>query len=204
MVKEKGLNNQLLDINQEMLPEKVKRTVAFLKKNKISYTLSRNKDAYSCTDAAQKRYRDGEEGIPLSDELKTYFGEYRVSKKEKHLILINLSGNNRINFKKIRSILKKSKGIRLAGKETMDLFSIQYGEVNPFLIYEIFYNSKIPSIYAGLTILFDSGLSEKKTTMMTNAGELSWAIEFNIKEVIHQFPKTIHNISLIKIVENEN
>ncbi|MEP0265239.1 YbaK/EbsC family protein [Dokdonia sp.] len=204
MEREKELNDQLLYIDQKMYPDKVKKTITFFEKNKLDFKLSRNKEAFSCVDAAQKRYRDGEVGIPLKDELKTYFGEYKVSKYEKHLILINLSGQDRIDFKKIRSILKISKGIRLASKETMELFNIEYGQVNPFLIHELFYNSKTFNVFGSLTVLFDKDLQIEKSTMMTNAGELSWGIEFSLVNVVYSFSEVIYDKSFIKIIEDEN
>ncbi len=188
---------------ETLMPDKVMKTITFFNKNRIWYTLTRNETAFSCEDAAKKRLRNALVGIPLEDELKTYFGEYVISKGQQQLVLINVRGDCRIDFDLVRSILGISQKIGFASKSTMSLFQIEFGEVNPFLICEIFKESNVASKFEGLITMFDKSLLVKQTTMMTNAGELSWGIEFNIQEVIRHFDNVISNRSFVESAINK-
>jgi prolyl-tRNA editing enzyme YbaK/EbsC (Cys-tRNA(Pro) deacylase) len=179
-------------------PLNVARTVSFFEKYSLWHLLSRNESAFSCKDAARKRIRSSKIGIPLSDELKTYFGEHRISRKQTQLILINLPGDHRIDFEKVRSIIGAVGEIGLAPDKTMKLFQIQFGEVNPFLIYNLFEEINKVGEFSGLTILFDNSLITKQSTVMTNAGDLTWGIEFNAHEVISYLPGCISTESFVE------
>ena len=183
---------------ETVVPDKVQQTSSFFVKFNVWYLLARNDEAYSCEDAAKKRFRNNIQGIPLEDELKTYFGEYDDLDGSRQLVLINLPGNCRIDFKKIRSILSVNGKVRLAQRRTMNLFRINFGEVNPFLIYTIFNSANTVSRFSKLTMMFDESLLSKKNTMLTNAGELTWGIEFRISEVIPCFDNVIYNFSFIE------
>jgi prolyl-tRNA editing enzyme YbaK/EbsC (Cys-tRNA(Pro) deacylase) len=180
------------------LPDKVIQTTSFFTKKQLWFKLTKNEDALSCEDAAKKRLRNNAIGIPLADELKTYFGEYRVSKTRQQLVLINLPGDCKIDFEIVRSILGISENISLASKKILDFFQIEFGEINPFMIYEMFHEKNIAEIFEGLTVMFDSSLFLKQTTMVTNAGELSWGIEFRASEVINHFQNAIADRTFIE------
>lgn len=196
------LNNEfnvMLEGNEIEMPKKVLKTISFFKLNNLWYNLSRNKDAFRCEDAAKKRNRNGKAGIPLEDELKTFFGEYKVNKAKQQLVLINLPGNCQIDFPTVRKILRIKENITLAGRRNLDVFDIEFAEVNPFLIYQMFDTVKTENQFEGLIILFDKTFLNKESTVMTNAGELSWGIEFNASDVVKHFDNCIYDRSFISI-----
>jgi hypothetical protein len=189
--------NEMLLQSGNDTPKNVLKTISFFQKNKIWYKLSRNKDAFGCEDAAKKRNRNNSVGIPSSDELKTFFGEYTIE-TNKNLLLLNLPGDCKIDFVRVRNILGIKEHISLAGEQAMKLFNIERWKVNPFLIYEMYEPiSKVES-FANLTTLFDKSLLHKEETAMTNAGELSWGIEFHVSDVVKHFQNCIYSQSFIE------
>ena len=178
--KEKGETNFISLFEKT---ENVKRTEAFFEKNKIDYTLSRNEDAHDCVQAAKVRYRLDDLKIDTHAELKTIFGYYKKGNGEKHLVVLNCPGDKNIKWKSVKDILplddiKKE-------EELLKNFKIQFATVNPFLISIVFDNTPaIRGEYKTLTILYDESLNRIATTMHTNAGELSWGIEFQINDVM--------------------
>src|SRR6185503_18488751 len=57
-------------------PKGVLRTLEFFASRGLWYILSNNLESRSCRDAVQKRYRLGHVGIPLEDELKSFFAKF--------------------------------------------------------------------------------------------------------------------------------
>jgi prolyl-tRNA editing enzyme YbaK/EbsC (Cys-tRNA(Pro) deacylase) len=192
--------NYLLRETETSIPEKVLTTIGFFEKKDIWFKVSRNEEATTCVDAASKRIRNEKKGIPLEDELKTCFCEHKLINGKKQLLLINIPGNCFLDFKFLRTHLFIKGGISWAGERTMKLFKIKFGEVNPFLVYEEF--DKIPlteNIDKKLEVLFDKTLLNKNSTMFTNAGELNWAVEFKVNDVVKQFKfSKIANLVSIK------
>ena len=179
-------------------PNNVAKTLEFFKKNSIQYQLSRNVEASNCRDAANKRTRRGQIGIPLADELKTYFGEYQNEADSKSLVVINLPGDCRIDFAKIRDLLGTREMITLATPSVMRLFGIEFGEVNPFLIHEVYHDKRINGRFLDLVMLFDKSLVSRQSTMLTNAGDLTWGIEFRCADVIKGFDHVVGDQSFIE------
>jgi len=190
-------SNHILD-QEDNIPINVIKTISFFEINSIGYNLSRNDDAMSCLDASSKRIRNGNIGIPLSDELKTYFGEYRTSSNTLGLVAINLAGHKRIDFEKVKNIIGATNKIKLVNKSTLNIFNLSFGKINPFIIYKIFNEKSSTLEHDSLITLFDNDLLSKKSTMLTNAGELSWGIEFKASEAIVLFKNCISQHSIVE------
>src|SRR5258707_770449 len=138
------------------IPEKVLCCISFFEKNNLFYRLSRNSPAYGCLDASKKRNRNNKYGISLADELKTGFFE----------------------FQSLRKQLEVKRSLYWCSQTSLDIFGIHYSEINPFIIYEKLPYLETIQIVQDVIFLFDKNLSINNQSMMTNAGELTWGIEF--------------------------
>ena len=167
--------------NTEKIPAMVKKTIKFFEDNNIWYILSKNLESRSCRDAANKRYRLGHIGISLQDELKSFFGKIINRLGKKQFVIIHCRGNQELDFDKIQLLLNaKSKVERLTDDEMAEYFGLEYGTVNPFTLDPHFLTLPVLQI-------FDESIFVSKYppyTMMTNAGDLHWGIEFNPNELI--------------------
>lgn len=195
----------LLNDNEKDLPEEVKKVIDFFDSHNLWFQLSRNKEklelnrtveALGCISAAHVRNRLGHIGIPLEHELKSFLGRFTDSEGTEQFIVLHCRGNQELDFDKINRILKTTSGVRkLTDKELLRLlFSTSYGLVNPFSLDGK--NSEIPLIQ-----MFDESLEINNIspyTMMTNAGDLTWGIEFKPSQVI----PAIQNSRIEDIVTN--
>jgi len=132
----------------------------------------------SCADAAQKRNRLGHIGIPLWDELKSYLGEYDASSGTRNF-LAHCRGDRELDLEKVRDALVASDRVRRAQRETAAYLGTSYGIVNPFTtdvdVVQIFdYELRRPLGVPG--------------TVMTNAGDHTWAVEFDPAEFVVKLP----------------
>lgn len=186
----------LLQKFEHDLPESVKRTIDFFEDNNLWFNLSRNMEARSCRDASHKRQRLGHLGIPLEDELKSFFGKFRNVTGSEQYVILHCRGNQELDIKKAESVLHSPDGLeRLTKVELADLFGLDYGVVNPFSLDPLFFVSPIYQVFdkSVLTIL------KPPYTMMTNAGDLTWAIEFKPSDLI----KAISHSIIEDIVDHE-
>ena len=158
-----------------MKPKEVNSLGTFLNEKDIWFNISHNNLAMSCCDAANKRYRLGYTGITCFDELKSNFGYY-IKNNKKHYVLLHCRGTQKIDLKKVNFLLK-AEFIRLPKEELKNHFNLEYGLINPFLIAKEF--SSIIQYFD--STVFTSFLPPY--TMMTNAGNHNWGIEFNPKEL---------------------
>lgn len=161
------------DINTAPAP--VRGTAAFFERHGLWFQLGRNSIATSCRDAAARRRRLGAEGIPLYDELKSLcVVVYR--EEERHYALLHCRANTRLDLDAARVLLRATRPLaRLAGEELLERFGCTYGTVNPF------------THAAQFIQVFDVGIETAYTaphTMMTNAGEHTWSVEFRPATVI--------------------
>lgn len=180
---------------------KVVFTKIILDRFEINHVMSRNLSAGSCVDAAMKRIRYQKQGIPLKDELKTFFGEYTLETNRKCLVTVNVAGDKRINFNKVRKALKTKKDIKPCQPNTLNLFGVTFGEINPFLLDYIFFeaqNKKVKTQFDGFSQLFCSDLKNREGSMMTNAGDKTWGVEFNINDVIYKLRNASSDFILTK------
>jgi len=156
------------------VPAPVRATSEFFERHRLWYRLGRNSVATSCRDAAARRRRLGARGIPLYDELKSlcvvvYRGE------ERQYALLHCRANTRFDLDAARVVLNATRPLaRLAGDELRERFGCTYGTVNPF------------THPAQFIQVFDESIDVSYTpphTMMTNAGEHTWSVEFRPRDV---------------------
>jgi aspartate/glutamate racemase len=168
-------------------PDSVNRIIAFANGIELWHSLTMNHEAMSCADAANKRNRLGNTGIPLCDELKSNVGYYCLN-GERQFILLHCRGNQKIDEQKVSSLLGFEFN-RLPNEELLSIFKCEYGLVNPFLFCLDF-----PYVEQ----IFDFSILEDffpPYTMMTNAGDKCWGIEFKAKQLVNAVPqKRISNI----------
>lgn len=164
------------------LPKEVESVIRFFDKNKIWHKLSNNskdKEVFSCPDAASNRIRlcnDDEAGIPIFDELKSELGYFINKDKRTEKVLVHCRGNQKVDRLKISNILNSE-------YRRVDSTKIKKGLINPF-----------SSEYRNLLQIFDISTTQKfhpPFTMMTNAGDFKYGIEFHPHALIQSLKRTI-------------
>lgn len=183
----------------DFLPKNVKIIKERFISNAIWFNLTPNLKAESCADAANKRNRLGHTGIPIFDELKSNAGYYIDKNNKKQYVIIHCRGNQKLDIcvngkneknifnKKVNRILD-SKYYRLDRNRLEEKINLKYGLINPFL--DI--NEKVLHI-------FDSTVFKTyhaPYTMMTNAGDFNWGIEFHPKDIL----KVIKNYKIEDVI----
>ena len=182
-------SNIKLNPLKDDLPYQTQCVKNFCEANNIAFKLSRNNPAYGCKDAASKRFNGRGRGIPLCRELKTLLCTSK-SHKGSLLFAVHMSASRSACFKNIRQALeiKKSCDVILAGETELHALGMRLGTVNPF--------SLAIKINQNIIQIFDSELLKINQSMFTNAGELTFGIEFNIQDLIKSINKArIFNIS---------
>ncbi len=186
---------RLLKPGEDDLPPGVKVTVAFFARNDLWFTLSRNDVVRSCRDAATRRYRLGRRGIPLADELRSYVVEAESEGEERTYVLAHCRADNQVNVTALANLsVLNGFTVKRASLEELSGESIGYGLINPF---------SAPTILGpkGRVLqVFDPGVlnrSGETLTMMTNAGDLTWAIEFDPAEILSK--QSLVSVSLAPI-----
>lgn len=167
----------------ESLPPAVRACADGLQKLGVWYLLSRNEPATSCQDAARKRNRLGHKGIPLWDELKSFFGEYVDSQGNRKVFLAHCRGDRRLDPDKLRQALESAGEIRRVSLMTEEKLWVRhrvgYGTVNPLMD------------IGDAVQVFDDELNHpvgEPGTVMTNAGDFTWAVEFYPAELANVLP----------------
>lgn len=189
----KASTGLVTDTELKAMPEVVQRSLAFLTEYQVWHVLTQNSAASSCKDAASRRQRLGMQGIPLYDELKSLcVVAYREDGSRQHCML-HSRANARINIELAEKLLKASRPLaRLSAEELSSEFGADYGTVNPFVM---------PSEFIHI---FDEDILNQYTaphTMMTNAGEHTWALEFDAKALIAAVQKTAPEVLVTTIAE---
>ena len=139
---------------------------------------SRNTAATSCLDAARKRDRLGHTGIPLWDELKSFLGEYSDAAGESRVFLAHCRGDRELDLDKVRHALEFTGEVRRVLPEAAEGLGAAYGTVNPF-------------VEGDLVQVFDYELHKPlgvPGTVMTNAGDHTWAVELHPAELVLKLP----------------
>ena len=148
---------------------------AFFDVSNLWSLFSRNSPATSCRDAAARRRRLGTEGIPLYDELKTLCVEID-RRTGREVGLLHCRADVQFDLAKAASTLGALSPLRpLSASELEERYDATYGTVNPF------------SEGEQLVHVFDTEVLFRVSapyTMMTNAGDLTWAVEFYPGDVI--------------------
>ena len=189
----------LLRPGEHRVPPAVQRACQFLRRLGIWFALSRNLEARSCRDAARKRQRLGHQGIPLWDELKSFFGRYSGADGQHHLVMVHCRADRQLNMEKVAAALgAAAPPVRLTEEEMVSL-RLEYGMVNPFETWHAEparskFTLDLSMMDQSVIQLFDEELRLPigvPGTMMTNAGELTWAVEFRADDLIRTLPKSV-------------
>ena len=167
----------------EAVLESVRRCAERLAGFGIWHQFSRNEPATSCPDAARKRNRLGHKGIPLWDELKSFLGEYHDAQGQRRIFLAHCRGDRKLDIDKLRQALQLSGEIKRVSLKTEERLWVDhrvgYGTVNPLM-----------DIGGGLQV-FDEELRHPvgvPGTVMTNAGDFTWAVEVDPAELVPTLP----------------
>jgi aspartate/glutamate racemase len=164
--------------DDETIPPSVRDCAERLVQRGVWHQFSRNRAAMSCPDAAQKRNRLGHTGIPLWDELKSYLGEYDGVAASRHF-MAHCRGDRELDLEKVREAIAASGEVRRVRAETATDLGTAYGIVNPFTTDD------------GVVQIFDYELHHPlgvPGTVMTNAGDHTWGVEFDPSELVVKLP----------------
>lgn len=161
-------------------PPSVRRTSAFLGELGVWFVLGRNPEARSCADAANKRARLGEVGIPLWDELKSFFGH--VTRDDGHMqyFVVHCRGDRLLDLDRVADIVGGAPE-RVEGG-ALEALGMAYGLVNPFEPWAL--DGQL--LTAPVLQVFDRDLLTPiglPGTVMTNAGDLTWSVELRAAEL---------------------
>lgn len=194
----------LLEGDEREVPGAVERTRAHLEQAGVWHHLARNRPALSCRDAAAKRRRLGHEGINLRDELKSFLGTYVDKGGKSHYFMAHCRGDRRLDFERLRRALGCRELPNRLDEEQINHLGLAYGLVNPFGAGGV-YAREGALLGAGLLQIFDTEVlidCGLPGTMMTNAGDLTWAVEFDPRGLIESLPWT--RIESIAVDDPEN
>lgn len=171
--------------HSEKLPANVQLTKNFFSSAGLWSRFARNPPVTSCREAANRRERLGYVGIPLSDELRSYVLRAKSKTGDFKYVLLHCRGTQSISFDAVSRLdYLRDWTIQKANLSELNEGTVGYGLVNPFTAETIFGEQ------AKIIQIFDTGLLEDSGaigTMMTNAGERTWAVEFAPKELVEHF-----------------
>lgn len=174
---------QPLVLEGESIPQSVRRCAERLKEVGVWHIFSRNSPATSCQDAARKRNRLGHQGIPLWDELKSFLGEYHDVQGVRRIFLAHCRGDRKLDLDKLRSALQFAGEIRRVSL---------MNEARLWEAHHAAYGTVSPMMEVGAEVqVFDYELHQPigvPSTVMTNAGEHTWAVEFDPAELVLKLP----------------
>jgi aspartate/glutamate racemase/ribosomal protein S18 acetylase RimI-like enzyme len=175
----------IMDNNGTILPKEVKNNINFLKSKNVWYILSENTKVISCKDAAANRNRLGHKGIPIFDELKSELGFFINKENKEEKVLIHCRGNQKLDRLKISEILN-SEYQRINNIKTIK------GLINPF-----------GKQFRNLRQIFDISTTKDfhpPYSMMTNAGDYRYALEFEVNSLIG----SLKNASINDVIRIDN
>jgi len=157
-------------------PINVSDNIRFLKSKKVWHILSENSKVVSCADAAANRNRLGNKGIPIFDELKSELGFFINKEHKPQRVLVHCRGNQKLDRLKISGILNSEYQRITSEEETKGL-------INPF-----------GKEFRNLLQIFDISTTKNfhpPYTMMTNAGDFEYALEFEVNSLIGALKNTL-------------
>jgi len=185
----------LLRSGETSVPRAVLQTAGFLKERGVWWQLSRNHEAFSCRDAARKRWRLGHEGIELWNELKSFFGRFRNASGREQYFMAHCRADRILNIGRLGQALKAQGVPERLDDEEVQRLGLRYGLVNPFETWKhSAYEMDGPLLTAPVLQVFDTELIHRlgvPGNVMTNAGELTWAVEFDIVDLLEKMDHTI-------------
>ena len=163
---------QLCKPHEADLPLSVDSIIRFCADKQVGFILSRNDKSLSCVDARNKRSRLGHIGIPLYDELKSnvFLGTDGI------VIMAHCRGHKMIDVELLEIACGYKKNLeKMPEDEMQKRFGMVYGTVNPFLAQAKWASEIIHVLDEGLF----TPIRSYPATMMTNAGDFTWGIEFD-------------------------
>ncbi len=176
----------LLREDELAVPAAVEQTARFLAERGVWFRLSRNAEAHSCRDAARKRQRLGHTGIPLRDEMKSFFGQV----PERHgdgvrFVVAHCRADRRLDLAALAAAIGSERLPERLAHEELAAFGLAYGLVNPF---EQWQPHALDGrfIHAPVLQVFDVDLLRRlgtPGTIMTNAGDLTWGVELRPEQL---------------------
>ena len=183
---------RLLRKKGEAVPPSVIVTIELFCRLGLWFQLSRNHEARSCRDVAHKRNRLGHEGIPLWDEMKSFFGRYVNAAGETRLVVAHCHANQRLDFVKLTAVLGMEAVPERLTPAEMEKLGLDYGMVNPWETWRFDprntpFTMDLKFIAQEVEQVFDDDLLQPigtPGTVMTNAGDLTWAVEFHPQELV--------------------
>ncbi len=183
---------------EKEIPENVLTVINFFIENHIGFILSRNGFAGNCRDARYKRNRLGHTGIPLYDELKSIVGFARDRNGSKQIVAMHCRAHLSMNLERVMKVCDLQNEIAIFPEADLkEKYNIEFGTVNPVLL-EIKSNHEVLHV-------FDTSVLETVArfpgTMMTNAGDHTWGIEFDPRELVASIENKI--IDTIAIPDTE-
>jgi aspartate/glutamate racemase len=170
---------------ERALPDGVIQTIECLSSLGIWFRLSRNRTAFSCRDAARKRRRLGSEGIEIWNELKSWMGRYTDEGGKHHILLVHCRGDRELDLDLLRSAVGSPAEVRRLDEAEMQELGVAYGTVNPFG----WCVRQMDSI--SVVQVFDQEVARpfgEVGTMMTNAGDHTWGVEFDAIQLALRLP----------------
>ena len=180
------------------VPEAVIKSIHLLHDAGVWFQLSRNHDARSCRDAAHKRRRLGKEGIPLWDEMRTFLGRYHLTPNDKRFVLAHTRADRPLDLGRLARALGAVGAIERVALEEFSLREkdLAYGLINPFTRSTPVDATKASSDASpgSYTQVFDEDTTMPlglPGTMMTNAGEFTWSVEFRPEDLAPQLADTL-------------
>lgn len=179
-----GRANRRPDVDASAPPAAVARVAAFLNDTGVWYLLGRNPEARSCRDAANKRVRLGEVGIPLWDELKSFFGVTRRADGHLQYVLAHCRGDRLVDLDRVARAVGSPSTVERLDTAALAELGMAYGLVNPFEPWA--FDGQL--LAASVLQVFDRDLLTPlgvPGTIMTNAGSLTWSVELDIGQLVH-------------------
>ncbi len=178
--------HQLLGPNEPCVPSAVLHTSRFLTERGVWFQLARNHAAYSCRDAVHKRWRLGYQGIDLWDELKSFLGRFVNAAGREQYVVAHCRADRRLDFSRLQEAVHSRMLPERLGEEELERIGLAYGLINPFDTWRAF-TIDGPLFTTPILHIFDRELLQPvglPGTMMTNAGDLTWAVEFDVHALI--------------------
>ena len=188
----------LVRSDESGIPDPVIRTVQLLARRGVWHSVSRNHEARSCRDAAKKRQRLGHDGIPLWDELKSFFGLFANSAGQSQYVVAHCRGDRLLDFGRLAVVIKATKSPERLEPDELAALGMDYGLVNPFgawaLDVPVPYTMDGPALTLPVLQVFDLDLLEPvgvPGTVMTNAGDVTWAVEVHARDLCDRLDNTL-------------
>lgn len=168
---------------EAQVPVAVRRVAEFLHRRGVWFSLSRNREARSCRDAAHKRWRLGHQGIPLWDELKSYFGHLVDKDGHQQYVVVHCRGDRLLAMDRLAKTLGCADPPERLAEAELETLGMAYGLVHPFIPWSL--DGQL--ITSPILQVFDEDVLRPvgiPGTVMTNAGDITWAVEFYAQPLV--------------------